>query len=80
MNEQYEIECYTVAVATVYGDMEIEARWYGGYGVNIYFGGKEVDYYSRMELFKDKNEFEKSFEEYIQDWLKQNEENDEENS
>lgn len=80
MNEQYEIECYTVAVATVYGDMEIEARWYCGYGVNIYFGGKEVDYYSRMELFKDKNEFEKSFEEYIQDWLKQNEENDEENS
>lgn len=76
----YEIECYTVAKATVYGDMEIEARWYGGYGVNIYFDGKEVDYYSRMEVFKTIWEFEKSFEDYIQDWLKQNEDENEDNS
>lgn len=75
----YEIDCYTVAIATVYGDMEIEARWNGGATVNIYFDDKAVDVYTRYNLTSN-DDFEKSFEEYIQEWLKENEDEDEDNS
>lgn len=75
--EDIEIDCFTMAVATVYGDLEIKARWYGGAMVNIYFDGKEVDVYNDYDL-KTKDDFEKSFESYIQYWLKENEDDDEE--
>lgn len=76
---EFEIDCYTVAIATVYGDMEIEARWYGGAMVNIFFDNKEVDVYNSYDLIS-KEAFEKSFEEYVRYWLKENEDEDEDNS
>lgn len=76
---EFEIDCYTVAVATVYGDMEIQGRWYGGAMVNIFVDGKEVDVYNSYDLHS-KEAFEKSFEEYVSYSLKENEDEDEDNS
>lgn len=77
--EDIEIDCFTMAVATVYGDLEIKARWYGGAMVNIYFDDKEVDVYNDYDLIT-KHDFEKSFESYIQHWLKDNEDEHEDYS
>jgi len=75
---EYEIECYGLAKATVYGEMEIEGRWNGGCGVDVYYAGKCVDYFSQTERIKDLDELQELFEEYITNWLKENEDKDEE--
>ena len=45
-----EIEVYTVAEVEIDECWKIQARWYGGSGVNVYVDGKEVDYFTNYNI------------------------------
>lgn len=59
-----DIEVYTVAEIELDEGWLIQARWYGGSGVNIYVENKEVDYFSNFSM-KTRDDFVEVFADYL---------------
>jgi hypothetical protein len=55
---------FTVLQCEICEGITLEAIWHGGSGVNIYIGGKEVDYISETSL-KSNEDFQRFVAEYI---------------
>lgn len=45
-----ELVAYTACQFVLYGEVQYEARWYGGSGVSIYREGQEVDYFQNFSI------------------------------
>jgi len=59
-----EIKCYTVAETFIYGETLIQAKWYGGSGVNVYVDGKQVDIFTNR-FMKTSDDLVEAFAEYL---------------
>ncbi len=63
MNEK-SIKIYSVAEVAVDDDTTIQAHWHRGSGVNIYVGGKQVDYFTDFSMKSD-DDFVRAFADYL---------------